>query len=269
MVSSFSIVLMVLCAFLGVAVPIALAWWLVRKYKVRWSVILAGAAAFFIAALVLESAVHQLVLNGPGGNAILGNTIYYALYGGLMAGLFEETARFLVMKYYLKKRVPDTVLPGVAYGVGHGGAEMLIIFGIGMVSSIVMALMVNAGQTEALIAKTPEASQAALQAQIDQLVGTKPGALLIGIWERIAAIVLQIAQSVLVWTGVRKGGKWIWLFPLAILLHAVIDAGAVLLSKSAGMVPIELIVTAEAVAVAALAWLVARKACQCPAPEGH
>ena len=120
MVSSFSIVMMALCAFLGVAVPIALAWWLVRKHKARWSVILVGAAAFFIAALVLESAVHQLVLNGPGGNAILGNTLYYALYGGLMAGLFEETARFLVMKYYLKKRVPDTVLPGVAYGVGHG-----------------------------------------------------------------------------------------------------------------------------------------------------
>ena len=75
--------MMALCAF-RVAVPIALAWWLVRKYKARWSVILAGAAAFFIAALVLESAVHQLVLNGPGGNAILGNTLYYALYGGLM-----------------------------------------------------------------------------------------------------------------------------------------------------------------------------------------
>ena len=102
MVSSLSIVLMALCAFLGVAVPIALAWWLVRKHKARWSVILVGAAAFFIAALVLESAVHQLVLNGPGGNAILGNTLFYALYGGLMAGLFEETARFLVMKYYLK-----------------------------------------------------------------------------------------------------------------------------------------------------------------------
>ena len=97
MVSSFSIVMMALCAFLGVAVPIALAWWLVRKYKARWSVILAGAAAFFIAALVLESAVHPLVLIVPGGNAILGISLYYALFGGLLAGLFEETACVLLM----------------------------------------------------------------------------------------------------------------------------------------------------------------------------
>ena len=260
MVSTASIVLMAVCAVLGAAVPIVLACWLVRKYKAKWSTILMGAAAFVVAALVLESIVHQLVLNGPHGAAIRESTLWYALYGGLMAGIFEETARFLVMKFFMKKREPDTTLPGVAYGVGHGGAEMLVLFGIGMVSSIVMALMVNAGQMDALMAKTPESSQAALQAQVAQLTDTKPGLILIGLWERIAAIVLQISLSVIVWTGVRKGGKWLWLFPLAILLHATIDGCLVPMSKSVGMLPIELIVTSEAAAVAALAWLIARKA---------
>ena len=56
------------------------------------------------------------------------------------------------------------------------------------------------------------------------------------------------------------GGKWFWLFPAAILLHALVDAIAVILSKHTGMVSVELIVMALAFAVAAIAWLVARKA---------
>ena len=46
MVSSFSIVMMALCAFLGVAVPIALAWWLVKKHHARLGTILVGAGVF-------------------------------------------------------------------------------------------------------------------------------------------------------------------------------------------------------------------------------
>ena len=85
------------------------------------------------------------------------------------------------------------------------------------------------------------------------------GTWLIGLWERFSALVLHLGLSLLVWVAVRKGGKWLWLFPAAILLHALVDAGAVLLQKSAGMVPIELIITAEAVAVAAIGYMVAKK----------
>ena len=63
----------------------------------------------------------------------------------------------------------------------------------------------------------------------------------------------------LVWVAVRKGGRWLWLFPAAIALHAIVDAGAVLLQKSVGMIPLELIVTAEAIAVASAGFLVAKK----------
>ena len=260
MVSSVSIAMMALCAVLGAAIPVALGWWLIKKYNAKLTTMLLGAAAFFIAALVLESLVHQLVLNGPHGATIKENTLYYALYGGLMAGLFEETARFLVMKFFMKKREPDTTVPGVAYGVGHGGMEVLMVFAMAMISNIVMSLLINSGQADTLIAKTPEASQAALQAQFDQLAAATPGSFLIGVWERISALVLQIALSVIVWTGVRKGGKWLWLYPLAILLHAAVDGCLVPLTKSVGMVPIEIIVSCEAIAVAALAWLIARKA---------
>ena len=245
-------------AFLGIAVPVCLAVYLVRKHRAKLSSILIGAGTFLLFALVLESILHQLVLKGPHGSDILGNTLLYALYGGLAAGVFEETGRFLSMKFLMKKE-PSKPLPGIAYGVGHGGAEMLIIFGITMINNLVISALINSGQADAIFAKVPEEAAGQLQAQLDQLQTLGAGTLLIGLWERFSALILHLGLSMLVWVAVRKGGKWLWLFPAAIVLHAIVDAGAVLLQKSTGLVPLELIVMAEALAVAAIGYNVAKK----------
>ena len=258
MVPVSSLILMAVGAVLGIAVPVCLTVWLVRKYRARLSTILIGAGTFIVFALVLESIMHQLVLKGPNGPAIMGNTLLFAVYGGLAAGVFEETGRFLSMKFLLKKE-PSTALPGIAYGIGHGGAEMLIIFGITMISNLVVSALINAGLSGILFAKVPEDAAAQLQAQLNQLQTVGAGTLLTGLWERISALVLHLGLSMLVWVAVRKGGKWLWLFPAAVALHAIVDAGAVMLQKSVGMVPLELIVSAEAVAVAAIGYMVARK----------
>ena len=245
-------------AFLGIAVPVCLAVYLVRKHRAKLSSILIGAGTFILFALVLESILHQLVLKGPHGSDILGNTLLYALYGGLAAGVFEETGRFLSMKFLMKKE-PSKPLPGIAYGVGHGGAEMLIIFGITMINNLVISALINSGQADAIFAKVPEEAAGQLQAQLDQLQTLGAGTLLIGLWERFSALILHLGLSMLVWVAVRKGGKWLWLFPAAIVLHAIVDAGAVLLQKSTGLVPLELIVMAEAIAVASIGYNVAKK----------
>ena len=249
---------MAVAALLGFAVPIVLAWWLVRKYQIRLQTILIGAGTFIVFALVLEPILHQIVLKGPHGAAIMGNVWYYALYGGLAAGLFEETGRFLSMKF-LMKREPSTALPGVGYGAGHGGVEMLIIFGLTMISNLALAAMINAGQADTLTAKVPEDQLPLVQAQFAQLATLTPGGIAIGLWERISALILQLGLSILVWTAVRRGGKWLWLFPAAILLHALVDGVAVVLSKSVGMVAVEVVICAMAVAVGAMAWMLGRK----------
>ena len=259
MVPVSSIVMMIVNALLGIAIPIFLAWWAVKKKHANLSTILIGVGVFVVFALVLESMVHQVVLKGPHGAVILENTLYYALYGGLMAGLFEETGRFLAMKFLLKKE-PTETKPGVSYGLGHGGVEMIIIFGISMISTLTMAIMVNLGQTDTLLSTVPAEAKDQMTETFEQLKTTGAGTYLLGLWERFSAITLQVALSILVWAAARKGGKWIWLFPTAILLHALVDGLAVLLSKSAGLVTVELIVTTLAIAIAALAWLVARRA---------
>ena len=95
---------------------------------------------------------------------------------------------------------------------------------------------------------------------LEQLKTAGAGTDLLCLWVRSSAITRQVALSILVWAAARNGGKWLWFFPAAILLHALVDGLAVILSKSAGMVTVELIIMALAIAVAALAWIVARRA---------
>lgn len=258
MVPASSLILMAVNAVFGVAVPICLSIWLIRKHHARLSTILIGAGTFIVFALVLESIMHQLVLKGPHGSAIMDNTLLFALYGGLAAGIFEETGRFISMKFLMKKE-PSAPLPGVAYGIGHGGMEMLIVFGITMVSNLVLSIMINAGQADSIISMVPENASAQVQAQFEQLQTIGAGTWLLGLLERISALAIHLGLSMMVWVAVRKGGRWLWLFPAAILLHASVDAGAVLLQKSVGMITLEIIVMAEAIAVAAIGYLVARK----------
>ena len=258
MVPAGTLVMLALCALVGIVAPVALAWWLVKKHHARLSTILVGAGVFFVFALLLEPILHQVVLKGPHGAAITGNTWYYALYGGLAAGIFEEVGRFLGMKFLLKKE-PAGALPAVAYGTGHGGMEMLMIFGITMISNLVISLMINAGQADTILASVPAESRGQLEAQFAQLQDLNAGQLLLGFWERISALILQLGLSVIVWTAVRKGGKWRWLFPAAILLHALVDACAVVLSKSVSASVVEMIIFSMAIAVGAAGYMLAKK----------
>ena len=65
---------MALCAVIGFAVPVAIAWWMAKKYKNSLYTILVGAGVFIVFALLLEPILHQVVLKGPHGPAIMGNT---------------------------------------------------------------------------------------------------------------------------------------------------------------------------------------------------
>ena len=257
MIAVSSFVMMAVCALLGFGLPVALAWWLVKKRHAKPETIVIGAGIFILFALVLESLVHQVVLKGPSGEAILGNIWYYALYGGSMAALFEEGGRFLAMKYLLKKETAGA-LPGIAYGIGHGGAEMLVLFGVGMISNIVLGVLINSGQADILLASAPAEAQEQVQAQFAQLQTLSAGSMLLGLWERISALVLQLGLSIIVWTAVRCGGKWLWLLAGAFLLHFLVDAIVVVLAKSADMVVVEVVVSALAIAIGTIGWKLAQ-----------
>ena len=219
-VPTLSILFMALATLFAFAAPIVL----LIYYKRKGAEILPffiGCAVFIVFALILEALAHKLILKGSLGQTIQGNILLYALYGGLAAGVFEETGRYLAFRTVLKKRL-GTDRNALMYGAGHGGIEAILLLGFAYISNIVMSVLINAGQTDLLTATAAGEAAEQLKAILDSLVTTAPWTYLLAIVERAVAITTHICLSVLVFFSVKKPGKG-WLFPAAILLHAALD----------------------------------------------
>ena len=221
-VSSASIFCMAIAGLISFCIPVALFFWFRKKKHADVLPFFIGMAVMFVFALILESLVHQLVLNVlPVGKTILGNIWLYALYGGLMAGLFEETGRFIAFKTILKK-YRDRDIDALMYGAGHGGFEAAILFGFTMISNIVISIMLNNGMTSALTATATAETLPQIEAMFESLKTTAPYTYFIGLLERFFAVAVQLSLSVFVWFAAKDGRKW-YLYPLAILLHFLVD----------------------------------------------
>ena len=226
MVSIFSMILIVVDMILGIGIPVGAIVFLKKKYKVSVKGFFVGCAVMLLFALTLEQIVHTVVLGSPAGTTIQENIFLYAIYGGLMAGLFEETGRFLAMRYVMKREHADAH-NALMYGAGHGGFEMFLILTIGMINNLLYSVMINSGQTELLLAPLDEANRGILQSAFDALIQTPSWQFLISPVERMAAFTAQIGFSVIVWAAVTGSRSHRYLLLVAILLHAVLDAAAV------------------------------------------
>lgn len=182
---------------------------------------IAGAIVFPLFALVLKIpiALPLLYLDNSVSRAILAAPWLYALVAGLLAGLLEETGRFIAFRLLRKKFTAGET--AVSYGIGHGGFECLYI-GITTLSIVIMALLVNTGNTAELTKNlTPEQMPAAME-QLQTYADRSFGVLMLGVVERLSSMMLQIGLSVLVFAAAYDRKK-LWLYPLAMLLHTVID----------------------------------------------
>ena len=250
-VPALSIVFMAVAMTFAFVAPFVLLFYYKRK-GAQVLPFFVGCAVFVLFALLMESLVHTLVLKVlPVGEKIVGNTLLYALYGGLMAGLFEETGRFVAFRTVLKKR-QDNDRNALMYGAGHGGIECIILLGFAYVSNLIMSVMINTGMTDALTAGLSGDMLTQVQAVFDTLTTTSPWTYLLAIVERCVAIVTHISLSVLVWFAAKKPGK-AWLFPLAILLHAVLDGLTVILAAFLPVYAVEACLVGMALLLALLA----------------
>ena len=253
MVATASITLIILNMILGLAVPIGLLIFFKVKYHASLKCYFTGCAVMLIFAFMLEQLVHTVVLGSAAGAMIQGNILLYALYGGLMAGLFEETGRFLAMRFVLKKEQGNDH-NALMYGAGHGGLEMFVLLSIGMINNLVYSLALNMGQAESLLAPLDDPARSTLQAGFDALLNTPSWQFLLSPAERIAAITAQIGLSVIVWFGAKQKKAGLWLLILAILLHAVLDAVSVIAAGSGmSLILVEVLIYLMAAGIAGIA----------------
>ena len=228
---------MLTVALLTVILPVCVML-LLRRRGGKWRTFLIGALTFFLSAMVLEQLLHTAVMLSPLGETIQGNIWLYALYGGLAAGLFEETGRLAAFRFLLKKETaPVTAL---AYGAGHGGIEAALVVGVTMISNIALVTMVGNGAV----------TDPAVTEMAAAVAANPAGMFLWAGFERCTAILLHITNSVLVFAAVRQ--KRYLLYGLAILLHAGLNMLAVILNTVCPVAVTELLILAFAVSAAFL-----------------
>lgn len=231
MVSTLTLIFIVINLICGIAIPVGLILFFRNKYKVSAKGFLIGALTMLIFALILERLVHVVVLNSSIGVTIRENMWLYALYGGLMAGLFEETGRLLSMRFLMKKEHGDWH-NALMYGAGHGGFEVFMILFVAMLNNIIYSVMINTGNIDVLMSPLDETNKAVLQNAVDELISTPSWMFLMGLLERVGAISAQLAFSVIVWLAV-KNAKCMWkYYILAVFMHFFLDASTAVLSKS-------------------------------------
>lgn len=243
-----SIISLVLMAVLGIAVPAAAA--LVWRFRFRKGTLKAtfiGAGMFLLFAMVLERLLHVLVIP-----LVMNNVVLYVIYGAVAAGLFEETARFLSFRFFLKKN--RSAENAVSYGLGHGGCEMILLLGLQAVIALAMIATVSPDVVSELSSESDFYAYSRVISQLTAYSQVTYGNLAISVLERIIALILQVSLSVLVMEAVMVKGR-IWLYPAAIVIHALMDVPAAL--YQCGVIPVivcELIMAAFTAVWAVIAY---------------
>lgn len=218
-------VTMPVAILIEIGFPFLLAVYFTRRFKTRWSIIWVGAAAFVLSQVVhipLLSLFTNLFANGtlptPPPQY---NLVFNGVFLGLMAGLCEETAR--AAAYWILGKRARTFSEGVTLGIGHGGAESVLLVGLN-----VLAMYVTMWIYKTNPGVLGSAATSALSAQAASYWSMSWDLPLAGAFERLCTMAVQISFSVIVLQAFTRRNAWFYV--AAILWHAVIDCTAVILS---------------------------------------
>jgi uncharacterized membrane protein YhfC len=213
-------------ALLMIAMPLGLAVYLTRTWKLGWRLWFIGAATF-----VLSQVVHipflqlstYLLNRPPLVNVFLnmsrtGLIVFNGVFVGLAAGLFEELFRYGMFRWWAKDA--RSWHTGVLAGAGHGGVEAIIFGGLALFSFIQLL-----GYRNTDLSAQP---QVAAYWSASWVIAFLPA------YERLCTIIIQVSMAVLVLqTFTRRQWFWVW---LAVLYHALIDF--ITVPASAGIISI-------------------------------
>ena len=233
-----SIPSLIITVILMIAIPVLffVCWRRKHKEQTNLSYLIAGAAGFIVSARILELGVHYFCILqvNPVSRFISGSTAAFVLYGIIMAGVFEECGRYIVLKYIMRKN--HTRENAVLYGIGHGGIEILTVLLPLMITYLAIAVLFSGGDVENALSslKITEETAAAALPSVQAAAAFDYGMMAMNVMERLFAMLLHIGLTVIVYCGVMKAGK-IWL-PAAILLHMLMDTFPALYQR--GVLPL-------------------------------
>ena len=218
MISGIKLFFMIVTAVISIGLPIFLAIIIVKKFKANVEPIAVGAAVFFVFQVILRIPLLNMLGSITWYQNLSKNYLLISLFLGITAGIFEEVGRFVGYRVLIKRK-NYSYKNGIGFGIGHGGIESILLVGLTYVNNIIMSVFINNGKFDTVFGGS--FSQDALSLAKSQLIDTKAYMFLIGGAERILAVIIQIAFSLIILYAV-KYKKYIYIL-LAILLHALVD----------------------------------------------
>jgi len=253
-----SIVFMAVSLVFAFAIPIAGFVFLRKKYNCKMKAFFWGMIVWIVLASLVESIVHSLILTSSIGATIQGNIWLYATYGAFMAALFEETGRYLAINFRMKDCYGNNK-NALMYGMGHGGVEAMYIIGLGMVSNISCAVMINNG----MVSQTFESVLASADPEttfesLSSLVTSSSWIFLVGILERLFAMAAHIGMTIPVWYAAKE--KKFGLYFVAFGMHFAMDFISVISNNYiSNVLLVELIIAVIAVLICVGAFYMNKK----------
>ena len=223
MVIAMSIVSVVI----AVVIPIALAAYTTRRFKVSWNIILYGAMAFIVAYFINLFVSNQLSTMINSGSYPWMDTswfsIVYPILIGLMTGLLEQGANWLAFR--ISGAMGKSWGSALGMGIGHGGMESIYAVGIPLLLTVIQVVSL---QTNGIASLNLSAADAAsLQKSLDSFYATPWHIPLAWGVDRLLWLVIQLTAAMLTWLAFRKRG-WYW-FAAAVGLQAVATATSMLI----------------------------------------
>lgn len=225
MVSGASIIFMIFTLIVSVFFPVVLGIVLYRKSGFSFGALLVGIIVFLVAQVFLRIPGLQLLSQTEWYRGMAQNTVWLGLFLALTAGIFEEVGRWLGLRFLVKKQWQTQ--NGIAYGIGHGGIESIVLVGLTMVNNITISLMINSGTYDQVVSQQTGAEMAAVIKQ--RLIETPSYLFAVGGIERALTIIVHIGLSLLVLESLRRARPLYLLY--AVLLHGLVNFPVVLVSR--------------------------------------
>lgn len=224
-------------AIVATFVLVALFWYALRR---RFAI--PGRLYFFGAVIFIASQVAHVPFNAivlPSVTRGGGDLVTTAVALGLSAAAFEELARYLAFRFWLRTDRGWTSALGL--GAGHGGIEAILLAAIAGISLIA-----------AILGRVMPSAPAAL-VDTSALYWSRPAALALALpVERAFALALHLSLAALVMRSVDLGD--IRYLAAAVAWHALVDASAYYLLITSGVVATEAAVAVFAAISLAVVW---------------
>lgn len=172
--------------------------------------------------------------------------IVIALLFGLSAGVFEECARYLVYRFWLKD--VRTWSAAVAFGAGHGGIEAILLGGLAMLTLFHLSSLRGVD----LATVVPPEQLDLVRQQVQAYWAASWSEALLPALERALALALHISFAIMVLVArVRRNAGWL---ALAVVWHAGANAVGLLALEWWGPYAAEGAIALVTIGALATAW---------------